>query len=233
MEQEKLIVAVDGYSSTGKSTVSKRLAARLGYTYIDTGAMYRMVTYRAMQEGILREGEVDDDRLKRLLAGMIFDFRYNARAACYESYLDGRCVEEEIRGLPVSNRVSLIASLAYVREVLVRKQREMALEGGVVMDGRDIGSVVFPRADVKFFMTASPEVRARRRYEEMVAGGVAVSYEEVEANVLHRDYTDAHRAASPLVKTPDAIEIDTSEMTVEEEVEQMLGVIRARHESRD
>ncbi|MDR1274021.1 MAG: (d)CMP kinase [Odoribacteraceae bacterium] len=229
MEHKRLIIAVDGYSSTGKSTVSKRLAARLGYTYIDTGAMYRMVTYRVMRDGILRDGQVDDDRLKRLLAGMTFDFRYNALTGCHDAYLDGKNVEEEIRGLAVSNQVSLIASLPRVREVLVAKQREMGREGGVVMDGRDIGSVVFPRAGVKFFMTASPETRARRRHEEMMGKGETVTYEEVEANVRQRDYTDAHRAASPLVKTADAIEIDTSRMTIEEEVEQMLAVIHARH----
>jgi cytidylate kinase len=233
MEHKRLIIAVDGYSSTGKSTVSKRLAARLGYTYIDTGAMYRMVTCRAMRDGIPRDGQVDDDRLKRLLAGMTFDFRYNARTGCHDAYLDGENVEEEIRGLAVSNHVSLIASLPYVREALVARQREMGREGGVVMDGRDIGSVVFPRADVKFFMTASPETRARRRHEEMLGKGEAVTYEEVEANVRQRDYTDAHRAASPLVKTADAIEIDTSQMTIEEEVEQMLAVIHARHARRD
>jgi cytidylate kinase len=233
MEQKRLIIAVDGYSSTGKSTVSRRLAARLGYTYIDTGAMYRVVTLRAMQEGILRDGQVDAGRLERLLAGMTFDFRYDERAGCHEAYLDGKRVEEEIRGLAVSNNVSLVASLAPARAVLVAKQREMSREGGVVMDGRDIGSVVFPRADVKFFVTASPATRARRRHEEMTAKGEAVSYEEVEANVSRRDYIDAHRAASPLVKTADAIEIDTSDMTVEEVVERMLTEIRARHASGD
>ncbi|MDR2130311.1 MAG: (d)CMP kinase [Odoribacteraceae bacterium] len=233
MEQTRLIIAVDGYSSTGKSTVSKRLAARLGYTYIDTGAMYRMVTYRAMQEGILRDGKVDDDRLKHALTAMRFDFKYNTRTGHHESYLDGKQVDAEIRGLAVSNNVSLISALAYVREVLVSKQREMGREGGVVMDGRDIGSVVFPRADVKFFMTASPATRARRRYEEMRATNETVSYEEVEANVLYRDHADSSRAASPLIKTRDAIEIDTSETTIEEEVEQMLAVIHARHASRD
>lgn len=159
MEKKGLIIAVDGYSSTGKSTVSKILAARLGYTYIDTGAMYRMVTYRAISEDILSVDGVDDKRLKEELQRIVFGFKYNREKNRYESYLNGVYVEDAIRRMDVSDSVSLIAAIPYVREVLVRKQREMAEEGGVVMDGRDIGSVVFPHAEVKFFMTAAPEIR--------------------------------------------------------------------------
>ena len=233
MEQERLIIAVDGYSSTGKSTVSKRLAARLGYTYIDTGAMYRMVTLRAMREGWIRDGKVDDERLRRALETMHFDFKYDTGNSCHVSYLDGENVEEAIRGLAVSGNVSLIATLGYVREALVARQREMGRDGGVVMDGRDIGSVVFPGAGVKFFMTASAETRARRRHEELLGKGEIVSLEEIETNVALRDHADSSRAISPLVKTPDAIEIDTSEMTIEEVVERMLTVTRARRASGD
>lgn len=233
MEKKGLIVAVDGYSSTGKSTVSKILAARLGYTYIDTGAMYRIVTLRAMREGLIQEGVVDDEKLKRVLPTIIFGFKYNDEEMRYESYMNGEYVESAIRGMEVADHVSLIASLPYVRELLVEKQREMAKAGGVIMDGRDIGSVVFPHADVKFFMTASPEIRAERRYKELIEKGENVTYEEVEANVRKRDYLDEHREVSPLVKTPDAVLMDNGGMTVEEEVEKMLQIIRERYESGD
>ena len=233
MDQRGLIIAVDGYSSTGKSTVSKLLAARLGYTYIDTGAMYRMVTYEAMRTGVLREGMVDEAGVRGLLSAMDFGFTYNPLTCQHDSFIGGVRVEDEIRGLEVSGQVSLIASLPYVREVLVERQREMAAGGGVIMDGRDIGSVVFPHADVKFFMTASPEIRARRRYDEMVAKGEPVSYQEVEENVRRRDEMDSQRAVAPLVKTADAICVDNSTMTIEEVVEEMLHVIRTRHAGRD
>ena len=233
MEKKGLIVAVDGHSSTGKSTVSKILAARLGYTYIDTGAMYRIVTLKAMREGLIRNGNVDDEKLKEVLPTIIFGFKYNEEKKRYESYMNGEYVEVAIRGLEVSDNVSLIAALPYVRELLVEKQREMAKEGGVIMDGRDIGSVVFPHAEVKFFMTARPEVRAQRRYKELIEKGEQVTYEEVEANVRKRDYIDEHRETSPLVRTSDAVLIDNGDMTVEEEVEEMLKIIRSRYESRN
>ena len=233
MEKKGLIVAVDGHSSTGKSTVSKILAARLGYTYIDTGAMYRIVTLKAMREGLIRNGNVDDEKLKEVLPTIIFGFKYNEEKKRYESYMNGEYVEMAIRGLEVSDNVSLIAALTYVRELLVEKQREMAKEGGVIMDGRDIGSVVFPHAEVKFFMTASPEVRAQRRYKELIEKGEQVTYEEVEANVRKRDYIDEHRETSPLVRTSDAVLIDNGDMTVEEEVEEMLKIIRSKYESRN
>ncbi|WP_059025246.1 (d)CMP kinase [Gabonibacter massiliensis] len=233
MEKKGLIIAVDGYSSTGKSTVSKILAARLGYTYIDTGAMYRMVTYRAISEDILSVDGVDDKRLKEELQRIVFGFKYNREKNRYESYLNGVYVEDAIRRMDVSDSVSLIAAIPYVREVLVRKQREMAEEGGVVMDGRDIGSVVFPHAEVKFFMTAAPEIRAQRRYKELVEKGEKVTYEEVEENVRKRDYIDENREVSPLRRTPDAIVIDNGEMSIEEEVSEMLKVIKSKYEGRD
>ena len=233
MEKKGLIVAVDGHSSTGKSTVSKILAARLGYTYIDTGAMYRIVTLKAMREGLIRDGKVDDEGLKRVLPTIVFGFKYNEEKQRYESYMNGEYVEAAIRGMDVSDNVSLIATMPYVRELLVEKQREMARAGGVIMDGRDIGSVVFPNAEVKFFMTASSGVRAERRYKELTEKGEQVTYEEVEANVRKRDYIDEHRETAPLVRVPDAVLIDNSDMTVEEEVEEMVRIIRSRNESRD
>ena len=195
--------------------------------------MYRIVTLKAMREGLIRNGNVDDEKLKEVLPTIIFGFKYNEEKKRYESYMNGEYVEMAIRGLEVSDNVSLIAALPYVRELLVEKQREMAKEGGVIMDGRDIGSVVFPHAEVKFFMTASPEVRAQRRYKELIEKGEQVTYEEVEANVRKRDYIDEHRETSPLVRTSDAVLIDNGDMTVEEEVEEMLKIIRSKYESRN
>ena len=195
--------------------------------------MYRIVTLKAMREGLIRNGNVDDEKLKEVLPTIIFGFKYNEEKKRYESYMNGEYVEVAIRGLEVSDNVSLIAALPYVRELLVEKQREMAKEGGVIMDGRDIGSVVFPHAEVKFFMTASPEVRAQRRYKELIEKGEQVTYEEVEANVRKRDYIDEHRETSPLVRTSDAVLIDNGDMTVEEEVEEMLKIIRSKYESRN
>lgn len=221
-----MIVAVDGYSSTGKSTVAKLIAAKLGLTYIDTGAMYRAVTLAAMRGGLIADGVIDREKLREVLKGIKIGFKYNWILDRYETYLNGEYVEEQIRGMEVSDRVSGIAALDFVREFLVDRQREMGREEDVIMDGRDIGTVVFPQADVKFFMTASPEVRAQRRYRELQNKGVEVSYEEVEANVRKRDYIDSHREVSPLVQAEDAIVIDNGDMTIAEEVEQMVREIR-------
>ena len=227
-ECKALIIAVDGHSSTGKSTVAKRLAARLGYAYIDTGAMYRAVTLEAMRRGFVKGGTIGEEKLRDCLKKIHIGFHYNADKGSNETYLNGECVEEEIRGMEVSANVSLVAGLGFVREFLVQQQREMGKQGGVVMDGRDIGSVVFPQAEVKFFMTASPEVRAERRYKELTEKGEKVDYQEVEKNVRKRDYLDEHREIAPLKKTEDAVLIDNSHMTVEEEIELMLRYIRER-----
>lgn len=221
-----MIVAVDGYSSTGKSTVAKIIAAKLGLIYIDTGAMYRVVTLEALRRGLIGDGVIDQKRLRESLKEINIGFKYNREQDFYETYLNGEYVEEQIRGMEVSDQVSGIAALGFVREFLVAQQREMARNESVIMDGRDIGSVVFPDADVKFFMTASPAVRAQRRYKELIDKGVEVSYEEVEANVLKRDYIDAHREESPLKQTDDAIVVDNSDMTVEDEVAFMIEKIR-------
>lgn len=221
-----MIVAVDGYSSTGKSTVAKIIAAKLGLIYIDTGAMYRVVTLEALRRGLIVDGVIDQESLRESLKEINIGFKYNREQDFYETYLNGEYVEEQIRGMEVSDQVSGIAALGFVREFLVAQQREMAKNESVIMDGRDIGSVVFPDADVKFFMTASPAVRAQRRYKELTDKGVEVSYEEVEANVMKRDYIDAHREESPLKQTADAIVVDNSDMTVEEEVAFMVEKIR-------
>lgn len=223
-----LVIAVDGYSSTGKSTVAKIVAARLGYTYIDTGAMYRVVTLFAMRKKLISDGTVDKQRLRECLSDIEIGFKYNDSTRRYETYMNHEYVEEAIRALDVAGNVSMIATIDFVREFLVDKQRAMGKCGGVIMDGRDIGSVVFPDADVKFFMTSSPEVRARRRYKELVDKGEKVSYEEVEANVRQRDYVDENREISPLTRVADAILIDSSNMTVEEEVDLMIVEINKK-----
>lgn len=228
MMKKTLVVAVDGYSSTGKSTVAKLIASRLGLTYIDTGAMYRVVTLEALRKGMIREGKVDEEKLKTALKDIRIGFKYNAEHDQYETYLNGEYVEDAIRGMEVSGLVSVIAAIGFVREFLVAQQREMGKNENVILDGRDIGSVVFPDADVKFFMTASPEVRAMRRYQELTEKGVQVDYAEVEENVRKRDYIDSHREVSPLVQTADAIVVDNSHMTIEEELEFMLGKIKAQ-----
>lgn len=224
--RKTVIVAVDGYSSTGKSTVAKMIASCLGFTYIDTGAMYRVVTLAALRAGLIIEGKVKSEALRESLKNIKISFKYNVDSQLYETYLNGEYVEDQIRGMEVSNQVSVIAAIDFVREFLVAQQRELGEQENVIMDGRDIGSVVFPDAEVKFFMTASPEVRAKRRYQELTEKGVEVSYEEVEANVRKRDYIDSHREVSPLKQTEDAIVVDNSHMTIEEELEFMIAKIK-------
>lgn len=223
---DTFVVAVDGYSSTGKSTVAKRVAAELGFTYIDTGAMYRAVTLAALRQKFVVNGEVDCERFAAYLGQINIGFKYNDELQRYETYLNGEYVEQEIRGMEVADSVSLVATLGFVREFLVKQQQEMGRTGRVIMDGRDIASVVFPQADVKFFLTSSPEIRAERRYRELVAKGEKVDYEEVVANVRKRDYIDEHREVSPLKCVPDAILIDNSGMTVEEGVNFMIDKIK-------
>lgn len=225
---KQLVIAIDGHSSTGKSTVAKLLAAELELAYIDTGAMYRVVTLAAMRHHAIVDGKVDIEKLQPLLKDLKLSFVYNPITEKADAYLNGECVEESIRRLDVSNNVSHIAAIGFVRRFLVEQQRAMGQNGGVIMDGRDIGSVVFPNADIKFFMTASPRVRAQRRYDELIAKGEQVTYEEVERNILERDYIDEHRDESPLIKTDDAILIDNSEMTLADEIEKMKAYILTR-----
>lgn len=223
---KNMVVAVDGYSSTGKSTVAKIIAAKTGMIYIDTGAMYRVVTLEALRRRLIINGSIDEEGVRRSLQDINIGFKYNEVEGRYETYLNGEYVEEQIRGMEVSDQVSGIAALGFVREFLVAQQREMGKRENVIMDGRDIGSVVFPDAEVKFFMTASPEVRAQRRYKELIEKGLEVSYEEVEANVRKRDDIDTHREVSPLKQTDDAIVVDNSCMSIDEEVEFMLEKIK-------
>ena len=214
----KITIAIDGYSSCGKSTMAKQLAKKLGYIYVDTGAMYRSVTLYALRRGLFSEdGTVDADTLKSEMGNINISFKVNDQTGQPDTYLNGELVEGEIRTLRVSNHVSPIAALPFVREAMVAKQRQMGLEKGVVMDGRDIGTTVFPDAELKIFVTASPEVRAQRRYDELKAKGADADYDAVLRNVQERDYIDTHREVSPLCKADDAVVLDNSEMTIEEQ----------------
>ena len=214
----KIIIAIDGYSSCGKSTFAKAIAARLGYIFIDTGAMYRAVTLYALEHGAIRSGIVDEEEVVRLLKEIQITFRFNPERGASDIYVNGDRVEGKIRTIEVSNCVSAVSAIAEVRQMLVKMQQEMGRRKGVVMDGRDIGTVVFPDAELKIFMTADPKVRAQRRYDELTAKGDNVSLEEIEQNVRDRDYQDMHRAISPLRQAEDAIVLDNSQMTVEEQM---------------
>ncbi|MBP5259580.1 MAG: (d)CMP kinase [Paludibacteraceae bacterium] len=216
MNTDRITIAVDGYSSCGKSTMAKALAKRIGYTYIDTGAMYRSVTLYAMRQGWIRDGEVDQTRLEAALPDLTVDFDPQGRCR-----LNGEVVEPEIRSMQVSSQVSRVSALPFVRRHLVRWQRAMGASGGVVMDGRDIGTVVFPDARLKVFVTADATVRAQRRYDELRSAGRQVSLEEVLANVRQRDDMDEHRADSPLRRADDALLLDNGHMTLEEQNEWM------------
>ena len=217
---KKIIVAIDGHSSCGKSTMAKRLAREAGYIYVDTGAMYRAVTLFAMQNGCFEaDGSLDVARLESLMPCVSVSFRLDAETGKPLACLGGVVVEKEIRGMEVSNRVSPVAALPFVREAMTRQQQLMGKEKGIVMDGRDIGTAVFPDAELKIFVTASDEVRARRRYDELRAKGEEVAFEEILANVRERDYIDSHRAVAPLRQAPDALVLDNSHMSIEEQDE--------------
>lgn len=215
---KKITIAIDGYSSCGKSTMAKQLARKLGYIYVDTGAMYRAVTLYALRNGMFNEdGTIDTARLETEMPNINISFQINAETGCPDAYLNGEYVEKEIRSLEVSNHVSPISALPFVREALVAQQRQMGAEKGVVMDGRDIGTTVFPDAELKVFVTASAKVRAQRRYDELQAKGMPADFDDILTNVEQRDYIDTHREVSPLRKADDAIELDNSNMTIEEQ----------------
>ena len=222
MQTKKIIVALDGHSSCGKSTFAKAIAARLGYIFIDTGAMYRAVTLYALENGAIRSGLVDEQAVEAMLKDINIDFRFNAQRGASDIYVNGDLVEGKIRTIEVSNCVSAISSIAAVRSKLVAMQQDMGKRKGVVMDGRDIGTVVFPDAELKIYMTADPKVRAERRYAELQAKGDSVSFEEVYANVVSRDEADMTRAISPLRRAEDAILLDNTHMSVEEQMEWFL-----------
>ena len=216
---KKIIIAVDGFSSCGKSTFAKTIAAELGYIFIDTGAMYRAVTLYALEHGAIRSGIVDEDAVKALLGDIAIDFRFNPERGASDIYVNGDLVEGKIRTIEVSNCVSPVSSIREVREKLVAMQQAMGRKRGVVMDGRDIGTVVFPDAELKIFMTADPKVRAQRRYDELRAKGDEVSLAEIEENVISRDKADMSRAISPLRQAEDALVLDNSRMTVAEQMQ--------------
>lgn len=225
---KKITIAIDGFSSTGKSTLAKQLAAHLGYAYVDTGAMYRAITVHAMDNGFIAEDYFNKEGLIDSLPDVTLQFLYNPDLEFAEIYLDEENVEGRIRSLAVSNLVSRVAEVSEVRARLVEQQQHMGENKGVVMDGRDIGTVVFPNAELKLFMTASPETRARRRFDELTAKGDNVTFEAVLKNVQERDYIDSHRQDSPLVKAPDAIEIDNSHLTIREQFDKVLSLVASR-----
>ena len=213
---KKIIVAIDGYSSCGKSTMAKELAKNVGYVYVDTGAMYRAVSLFGLRNGIITDDTIDETRLQQAMHNIQIGFKTNA-AGKQETYLNGENVESLIRTLEVANGASRVSAIGFVRRELVRQQQRMGTDKGIVMDGRDIGTVVFPDAELKVFVTASPEVRAQRRYDELQAKGQPEDYDAVLANVKERDYRDTHRAESPLRQADDAVLIDNSHMTKAEQ----------------
>ncbi len=225
---KKIVIAIDGFSSCGKSTMAKDLAREIGYIYVDTGAMYRSVTLYALRNNMFGDdGKVDEARLHDAIDNIEIAFRLNDETGRPDTLLNGECVEKDIRGLEVSSKVSLIAALPFVREKLVKEQQKMGLAKGIVMDGRDIGTVVFPQAELKIFVTASAEVRAQRRYDELMAKGMPADFEDILKNVQERDYMDSHRAVSPLRKADDAIELDNSHMTIAEQKAWLMEKFKA------
>ena len=228
---KKITIAIDGHSSCGKSTMAKDLAREVGYVYVDTGAMYRSVTLYALRHGIFNEvrGEgqevkdvIDEEALRQQMPNIQISFKFNAETGRPDTYLNGELVEDKIRTMEVSSHVSPIATLGFVREAMVAQQQQMGKDKGVVMDGRDIGTVVFPDAELKIFVTASAEVRAQRRYDELKGKGMEANFDEILKNVQERDYIDSHREVSPLKKADDAIELDNSHMTIPEQKEWLM-----------
>jgi CMP/dCMP kinase len=221
-----ITIAIDGFSSTGKSTIAKQLAQHLGYVYVDSGAMYRAVSLYAIQNGFISENNFNKANFIKALHKIKLGFVFNPNMGFSEIYLNGINVEKEIRTMEVSSVVSKVSEIPEVRHKLVYHQQNMRKQGGIVMDGRDIGTVVFPQAELKIFMTASPEIRAQRRYDELVKRGDIVIYEEVLRNVNERDYIDSHRKNSPLKKTEDAIEIDNSNLSLDEQFTQIMNLVK-------
>ncbi len=228
MSNKKIIIAIDGFSSTGKSTIAKQLAKELNYIYVDTGAMYRAVTLYAMQNKIIANNTFDQQNLIDALPNIQLQFKFNPELGFAEMYLNGTNVEKEIRTIEVSKLVSKVSEVSKVRKKLVQEQQAMGQEKGIVMDGRDIGTVVFPDAELKLFMTASADKRATRRYKELLDRGDNVNYEEILHNVQERDHIDSTRKDSPLVKAKDAIEFDNSDMGLTEQFERIMSLVNDR-----
>jgi cytidylate kinase len=223
---KNIIIAIDGFSSCGKSTMAKDLAKEIGYIYIDSGAMYRAVTLYAMNNGIITSGKIDRDRLRDMIADIRIEFKINKESGRPDTYLNGVNVERQIRTMEVSANVSPISAIDFVREAMVREQQKMGEKKGIVMDGRDIGTTVFPNAELKIFVTASAEIRAKRRYDELKAKGEATDFEKILENVKMRDNIDQTREVSPLRKADDAILLDNSNMTVSEQKEWLFQQYR-------
>lgn len=223
---KKIIIAIDGFSSCGKSTMAKDLAKEIGYIYIDSGAMYRAVTLYCIENNLFDGDLIDETALEKAMPNIHIQFKLDPETKRPQTYLNGRCVEKEIRTLAVSQKVSFVAALGFVREALVRLQQEMGREKGIVMDGRDIGTTVFPDAELKIYVTASAEIRAQRRFDELQAKGESGSFEEILKNVEERDRIDMNRSVSPLRKADDAITLDNSHMTIEEQKQWLLDQYR-------
>ena len=229
---KKITIAIDGFSSCGKSTMAKDLAKKLGYVYVDTGAMYRTVTLYAMRNGLFNaDGSVKTADLERQMNKINITFKLNKTAERPNTYLNNELVENDIRTLEVSNHVSQIAAVPFVREAMVAQQQRMGKDKGVVMDGRDIGTTVFPEAELKVFVTASAEVRAQRRYDELKEKGMPADFNDILKNVQERDYIDSHREVSPLRKAPDAIELDNSHMTIAEQSAWLMEQVEQKIEA--
>ena len=228
-DMKKITIAIDGHSSCGKSTMAKDLAKKIGYVYVDTGAMYRAVTLFALRNGLFEEdGTVKADELEKRMDEIKISFKFNAETQRPDTYLNGELVEGEIRGMEVSNHVSPIAAIGFVREAMVAQQQRMGKKGGIVMDGRDIGTVVFPNAELKVFVTATAEVRAQRRYDELRGkGDTTTTFEEVLENVTERDRIDTTRAEGPLRQADDALVLDNSNLTIPEQNAYLLGAAHA------
>lgn len=224
-----LTIAIDGFSSCGKSTMAKSLAKQLGYVYIDSGAMYRAVSLYCLQEGLITDGNVDEDRLRQRLPEVSIAFVTDENGQS-STYLNERNVEREIRSLEVSNVVSRVSALPFVREALVALQRKAGATGGVVMDGRDIGTVVFPNAEVKIFVTADAEVRAQRRFDELKEKGQSASFEAILENIRQRDELDQNRAVSPLRKADDAVELDNGRLTIEQQDAWLMNLVNSKQD---
>ena len=229
---KKITIAIDGFSSCGKSTMAKDLAKKLGYVYVDTGAMYRAVTLYAMRNGLFNaDGSIKTADLERQMNKINITFKLNKRAERPDTYLNNELVENDIRTLEVSNHVSQIAAVPFIREAMVAQQQRMGKDKGVVMDGRDIGTTVFPEAELKVFVTASAEVRAQRRYDELKEKGMPADFNDILKNVQERDYIDSHREVSPLRKAPDAIELDNSYMTIAEQSAWLMEQVEQKIEA--
>lgn len=226
---KKITIAIDGFSSCGKSTMAKDLAKQLGYIYVDTGAMYRAVTLFAMQHGLFNaDGSVKTQDLQQQMGHINITFKFNKLTGRPDTYLNNELVESNIRTLEVSNHVSQIAAIPFVREAMVAQQQRLGKDKAVVMDGRDIGTTVFPEAELKVFVTASAEVRAQRRYDELKEKGMPADFNDILKNVEERDYLDSHREVSPLRKAPDAIELDNSHMTIAEQSDWLMKLVKER-----